>query len=205
MIAVGKMQKRSFYSVVHKYLEANKRYGWKECLWKLYNPGDIKFGKEVGTDQFGNKYYEDTTDLHGQQRWTEYKVKTHDEFSADQIPPEWHLWMHSFSDAKPGEAGQNPETWAKVPISTVSHAPYGNHVGPTTPFTENPTTLRRRGYGIDNHKWLKAGEPEKYYMQPNHPLRQRQRPATIHDEIDYNNPDAPPAHSSEPLVGLDKN
>ncbi len=126
------------------------------ALWKLYNPGDVKFGKEVGEDQFGNKYYEDPTDVHGQQRWTEYKVASHDEFAADQIPPEWHIWLHQLSDAKPGEPGQNPDNWAKVPISTVFHAPYKNHVGPTKPFSDNPTLYRQRGYGIDT-KWLKWG------------------------------------------------
>ncbi|KAF0729285.1 hypothetical protein LEN26_006102 [Aphanomyces euteiches] len=200
------VQKRHFISVVHKYVEAYNRYGFWDSLWKLYNPGDIKFGYKVGEDQFGNEYYEDPTEVAGQQRYTEFKLKTHDEYSGDQIPPEWHLWMHQTTDSVPGEGTQKPENWAKVPISTVSHAPYDNHLGPTVPYYENPTLIRQRVYGEDNYKFWKQGEPERYYLQPGHPLRSRGvRQDTIFDHIDPNNPDAPPKNSSAPLRSLEKN
>ncbi|KAF0701329.1 Aste57867_8180 [Aphanomyces stellatus] len=204
--AAAPVQKRQFISVVHKYKEAYERYGLWNSLWKLYNPGDIKFGKEVGRDEFGNVYYEDKTEVAGQQRWTEFKVQTHDEFGGDQIPPQWHLWMHQVTDALPTEPGQQPENWAKVPISTVSHAPYKSHLGPVGKFSENQTNYRQRGYGLDNHQWLKNGEPDRYYMQPNHPLRHRtvRRNTDFVDHIDYNNPDAPSPNNSEPLRPLDK-
>jgi NADH dehydrogenase (ubiquinone) 1 alpha subcomplex subunit 12 len=103
----GNIQSRTFYGIYEKYMEAFKRYGWKGTLWKLYNPGDVKFGKLVGEDQFGNKYYEDTTELHGQQRWTEFKVDTFEDFEGSNIPPEWHMWLQQMTDAKPGEPGQD--------------------------------------------------------------------------------------------------
>lgn len=44
----------------------------------MYNPGDIKFGYEVGKDAYGHVYYEDPSQVHGQTRWCEYKLKTFD-------------------------------------------------------------------------------------------------------------------------------
>ena len=44
------------------------------------------FGKLVGTDQLGNKYY---TDKNGR-RWVIYKNET----DASNIPQEWYSWMH---------------------------------------------------------------------------------------------------------------
>lgn len=104
---VGRVQTRSFYTVFEKYLESYKRYGWEGTLWKLYNPGDVKFGRFVGEDEFGHKYYEDPTEVYGQHRWTEYKVDSWEEVEGTLIPPQWHLWMHHLTDAKPGEPAQD--------------------------------------------------------------------------------------------------
>lgn len=103
----AQLQVRSFYSIYEKYSEAYRRYGWKLSLWKLYNPGDIKFGKEVGEDEFGNKYYEDPTELHLMHRWTEFKVDSFEEFEGTKIPPQWHLWLQHTTDALPTDPGQN--------------------------------------------------------------------------------------------------
>ena len=46
----------------------------------------IFFGKLVGTDQFGNKYYESKDG----KRWIIYK----DEVNASKIPVEWYSWIH---------------------------------------------------------------------------------------------------------------
>lgn len=105
-LQASRMQARSFYAIYEKYSEAYRRYGWKLALWKLYNPGDIKFGKPVGEDEFGNKYYEDPNEIAGQQRWTEFHVDSFKDFDASHIPPQWHLWMHQITDALPGSEGQ---------------------------------------------------------------------------------------------------
>ena len=44
------------------------------------------FGKYVGEDSFGNKYYKNKND----KRWIIYK----DEIDASKIPNEWYSWMH---------------------------------------------------------------------------------------------------------------
>ena len=46
----------------------------------------IFFGKFVGVDNFGNKYYESKTG----KRWVIYK----DEIDASKIPNEWYSWIH---------------------------------------------------------------------------------------------------------------
>ena len=44
------------------------------------------FGKFVGEDQFGNKYYKSKNN----KRWIIYK----DEIDASKIPIEWYSWIH---------------------------------------------------------------------------------------------------------------
>ena len=47
----------------------------------------ILFGKFVGKDSFGNKYYENKRG----KRWVIYS----NEIDASKIPVEWYSWMHS--------------------------------------------------------------------------------------------------------------
>ncbi|CCI11397.1 unnamed protein product [Albugo candida] len=65
--------------------------------------GDEKFGYYVGTDRLGNKYYEDPTEVAGQQRYCEYHIDSFDNFDGDQIPPEWHSWLHYTTDVELGD------------------------------------------------------------------------------------------------------
>ena len=46
----------------------------------------IFFGKSIGKDQFGNKYYENKKC----KRWVIYNG----EVDASKIPSEWYSWMH---------------------------------------------------------------------------------------------------------------
>ena len=51
----------------------------------------IFFGKLVGTDDFGNKYYENKK---RKKRWIIYNG----EIEATKIPIEWYSWMHSIKN-----------------------------------------------------------------------------------------------------------
>ena len=53
------------------------------------------FGKFIGFDQFGNKYYSNSKG----KRWVIYK----DEIESSKIPPEWHAWIHSSELKKPSQ------------------------------------------------------------------------------------------------------
>ena len=50
-------------------------------------------GKYVDKDEFGNKYYENSSG----KRWVIYNK----EVEASKIPPEWYSWIHFISDKKP--------------------------------------------------------------------------------------------------------
>ncbi|KAJ1327213.1 hypothetical protein BSLG_010555 [Batrachochytrium salamandrivorans] len=54
----------------------------------------------MGTDKFGNEYFENREDMHGRDRWVVYKKW---DFDATQAPPEWHQWLHRMSDDVPTE------------------------------------------------------------------------------------------------------
>ena len=58
--------------------------------WNQYTLGTklktILFGKFVGQDSFGNKYYENKNG----KRWVIYS----NEIDASKIPVEWYSWMH---------------------------------------------------------------------------------------------------------------
>lgn len=97
-----------------------------------------------------------------------------------------------------------PENWAKVPISSVSDAPFENHVATNVPYYPNKSLFRSRGYGVGSLE-TKPNEPDQYYIPRNHVLRNRKRPATYQDDIDYNNPNGPNKFNSEPLRPADKN
>ena len=60
---------------------------------KIYT---LLYGKYVGTDQFGNRYYkhrkQDGFGRH--KRWVVY----HGQVEPSKIPPEWHGWMHYMLD-----------------------------------------------------------------------------------------------------------
>jgi NADH:ubiquinone oxidoreductase subunit len=75
--------------------------GWRGTMNQLYTVGDIKFGVLKGTDNFGNKYYENVELPFGQHRWVEYSNL--DNPDATMIQPEWHGWMHHAFDETPQE------------------------------------------------------------------------------------------------------
>ena len=51
------------------------------------------FGKYVGKDEFGNKYYKNKSD----ERWVIYS----ENIEATKISSDWYLWMHHTTDKIP--------------------------------------------------------------------------------------------------------
>ena len=64
---------------------------------------DLKMGRLVGVDKYGNKYYENNEYFHPRNRWVEYSDEAHLDYDASQIPGEWHGWMHYTTDIPPSE------------------------------------------------------------------------------------------------------
>ncbi|XP_076814638.1 NADH dehydrogenase [ubiquinone] 1 alpha subcomplex subunit 12-like [Clavelina lepadiformis] len=65
---------------------------------------EIKYGDHVGTDELGNKYYENNRFFVGRNRWVDYNQETWADkwdYNASQITPEWHRWLHYMTDDPP--------------------------------------------------------------------------------------------------------
>ena len=55
----------------------------------------LLFGKYVGKDELGNKYYKNKKD----ERWVVYSSNV----EATKITTDWYLWMHHTTDAIPNK------------------------------------------------------------------------------------------------------
>ena len=66
----------------------------------------IFFGKFIGSDEFGNKYYENKRN---NKRWVIYKG----EINASKITSEWYSWMHNISKESPLEKKTTKYSWQK--------------------------------------------------------------------------------------------
>ena len=66
----------------------------------LTSAGDTKYGRLIGTDRAGNKYFENNEELPLRTRWVEYAKHDYD---AAHIEPGWHLWISYGVDKPPTE------------------------------------------------------------------------------------------------------
>ena len=88
------------------------------------------YGEEVGTDEFGNRYFRtkggkiDPT-LLMERRWVIFNGTA----EASSVPPSWHGWLHHTVDVPPTEEKYQPRAWQKP------HRP--NLTG--TPMAHRPT------------------------------------------------------------------
>ena len=75
-------------------------------------------GRLVGTDEFGNRYYENRR----ARRWVIYNGYA----EASSIPPGWYGWMHKTVDEPPIAASYQPREWEKphLPNATGTRAAY---------------------------------------------------------------------------------
>ena len=69
----------------------------------------IFFGKFIGSDEFGNKYYENKRN---NKRWVIYKG----EINASKITSEWYSWTHNISKESPLEKKTTKYSWQKPHI-----------------------------------------------------------------------------------------
>ena len=63
------------------------------------------FGKLVGKDELGNKYYKNKKD----ERWVIYSS----EIEATKITSDWYLWIHHTIDKIPDDKLANKYKWQK--------------------------------------------------------------------------------------------
>lgn len=68
-------------------------------------------GERVGTDSFGNVYYQERKKPEGRRRrrWVVYKQ----EDEASRVPPGWHAWLHQTTDTVPDDSNAKAPAWHK--------------------------------------------------------------------------------------------
>lgn len=90
------------FNKLHRlYKDVRQHGGIKNSLWKMYRMDDMKAGRLVGSDKYGNKYYENQTFFIGRSRWVEYANYKNLEYDGSQVSPEWSGWLHYRTDAPP--------------------------------------------------------------------------------------------------------
>ncbi|CAJ2507177.1 Uu.00g083630.m01.CDS01 [Anthostomella pinea] len=116
---------------------------WKAGLkdsWRQMNYiGDTKAGTLIGSDRFGNKYYENNEELPLRTRWVDYKL--HD-FDASQIEPGWHAWMSYAVDKAPSQdpsISYQRRPWEDRDAKTIPNYTLGR--GAYTPYSTTKSKI----------------------------------------------------------------
>lgn len=73
-------------------------------------------GRFVGTDKFGNRYYQDKT---GRRRWVLYNGTV----EASRVPPDWHGWLHHTFKEPPTVAPVKAQAWELEHMPNLSGTP----------------------------------------------------------------------------------
>lgn len=80
------------------------------------------FGEQVGTDEFGNRYYRSRrAPLHGRERrWVVYNGLD----EASKVPPEWHAWLHHTVRQPLTEQATVAKPWQKDHLPNLTGTVY---------------------------------------------------------------------------------
>ncbi|KAF1813268.1 NADH-ubiquinone oxidoreductase subunit B17.2 [Eremomyces bilateralis CBS 781.70] len=86
-------------STIPRTLRNLWRVGLKDFGHQMQYIGDTKAGTLIGTDRYGNKYFENLEEeMQLRTRWVDYKEK---EYDPSQIEPGWHAWISYMVDQPP--------------------------------------------------------------------------------------------------------
>ncbi|RKP07777.1 NADH ubiquinone oxidoreductase subunit NDUFA12-domain-containing protein [Thamnocephalis sphaerospora] len=111
---------------IRNALSSGKRFPRNFYFLNDSKPG----GRLVGTDEFGNRYYEETdTEIWVRQRWVE---SPSNDFDPSTIPAKWHYWIHRIGD----EAAVNESAMANKWLA--KHTP--NYTGTPGAYRSFNTT-----------------------------------------------------------------
>ncbi|CAD5219098.1 unnamed protein product [Bursaphelenchus okinawaensis] len=75
--------------------------GIRGAIKQRYLMDQSKTGDLIGTDKFGNKYFQDDGNFMPRNRWVVFDEKQWLDYDATQVPPEWHRWLHHMTDEPP--------------------------------------------------------------------------------------------------------
>jgi len=140
-----------------------RRLGPRETFHKMRKMREIKWGRLVGTDTAGNKYFENPSLIYTRRRWVEYARKDHD---PSQIPAEWSGWLHYTTDENP----VNSEFFKKFPAWKEPHRE--NYTGTNLSYRPANHPLSDQwqptARSAQNETWTPSvtAEPSKPYTAP---------------------------------------
>ena len=90
--------------------------GLKRAVYHFYWTDDLKAGTLKGTDEYGNKYFENNAYFTGRNRWIIYNPKHGVDYDASMVPAIWYGWLHHKTDLTPLE--KPPPDYAWLPKHT---------------------------------------------------------------------------------------
>jgi NADH:ubiquinone oxidoreductase subunit len=88
---------------------------WRGATWGTLL-ATLLYGQLVGTDEFGNRYYQNKT---GSRRWVVYNGTV----EASRVPPDWHGWLHFTFREPPTVAPFKPKSFEKPYIPNLTGTP----------------------------------------------------------------------------------
>lgn len=91
------------------YRTIKEHGGVISSVYKLFLMDNFRPGKLVGTDQYGNKYFENPNFIYGRDRWVEYAPHYYLEYDASLVPAEWFGWLHHKTDITPDKDFSRPK------------------------------------------------------------------------------------------------
>ncbi|KAK0167172.1 hypothetical protein PV327_004604 [Microctonus hyperodae] len=74
-----------------------------------YRTDDLKLGTHVGTDKYGNRYFQNNFYFYGRNRWVIYADRVNDWYDGSQVPAEWFGWLHYKTDLLPHQDPSRPK------------------------------------------------------------------------------------------------
>ncbi|CAL8097419.1 unnamed protein product [Orchesella dallaii] len=111
--------------------------GVMRSLRKLYMQDELKIGTLIGSDKYGNKYFENNEYFYGRNRWVEYNPKHNLEYDGSMVPAEWFGWLHYKTDSPPTVKPPVQYKWISDHTDNKSGTP-----DQYVPFTTTPPKIQ---------------------------------------------------------------
>lgn len=86
------------------------------------------FCNKVGTDEFGNSYFEAKKSRNNhKRRYVIYNGLA----EPSKVPPDWHLWLHYVANSIPNDSSSHQYSWQKIHLPNLTgtkfaHFPSGS-------------------------------------------------------------------------------
>jgi len=108
------------FKTVGSILQHISKKGLNETyqIWRHNNDNYHGFGELKGVDQLGNKYYENLETTPGKTRYVIYGDRSWwFAANAQNVPPEWHGWLHHTVKETPYEENSGMQIPVKFQVS----------------------------------------------------------------------------------------